>query len=244
MTLKVLIVDDERLARKKLSMLIEKIENVTIVGEADCVDDAMDKIEKLSPDLLLLDIQMPGKSVFEMLNNINFKGRVIFVTAYDQYAIRAFELNALDYLLKPVTLERLKTAIDRSYNYKIGDPLQTNCASPKSLLSDDYIMLNFNNEIMFVKVKTIKCISAATDYTLVFLESGKKGLVLKSLNEWENRLPKNQFIRIHRSTIINIDFVQKVTKWFNYSCHVYIRNIDDPFILSRRYLKKLKTLMG
>jgi two-component system LytT family response regulator len=229
------IVDDERLARNKLRSLLAQHPQIRLVGEADGVDSAIETIEQTRPDVVFLDIQMPGKSGFELVNRVNLPLKIIFVTAFDEYAIRAFEVNALDYLLKPVNPERLAKAIER-----LAAPPAAPENSSRPLEYDDFLFLPFGDSSRFLRVRDIKLIRAADVYSEIGAAGGEKTLVLKPLNEWEERLPEKYFARIHRSTIINIEFVERVEKSFNYSFEVYLRDTGEPFTMSRRYAALLK----
>jgi two-component system, LytTR family, response regulator len=237
--LRTIIVDDERLARKDLRSLLEENQDIEIVGEADNVENAIKVINEKDPDLIFLDIQMPGQSGFDLLEEIDVKAKIIFVTAFDEYALKAFEVDAVDYLLKPVNPERLRNAIER-----VEKEGQMPPSIKRKMLYDDMMFLYINNHMKFLKVKSILCIQSAGDYSEVITSSGQKGLVQKSMAEWEERLPENYFIRIHRSTIINMEHVTKVEEWFNNSFHVYLTNIDTPFVISRRYASKIKERLG
>jgi len=234
-----LIVDDERLARKDLISLLAEHPNIKIVGEADSVTAAVRAIEQLNPDLIFLDIQMPGESGFDLLNKIKVNAKVIFVTAFDEYAIRAFEVNALDYLLKPVNPDRLARTIQRLVQGESAEPTEL-----RKLNYDDRLFLMLGNQMKFLKIKTILCINAAGDYSEIITTDRQKGLTLKSMKEWEYRLPEQFFCRIHRSTIINMDYVDKLEEWFNYSYKVFLKGIEKPYVMSRRYVAKLKKIMG
>src|SRR5262245_39946669 len=233
------IVDDERLARNKLRSLLAPHPQIRLVGEADSVDSAVEIIEQTRPDVVFLDIQMPGKSGFELVNRIILPIKIIFVTAFDEYAIRAFEINALDYLLKPVNPERLAKAIER-----LDAPPTAFDKSARPLEYDDFLFLPFGDGSRFMRVREIKYIRAADVYSEIFTAAGEKTLVLKPLNEWEERLPEKHFVRIHRSTIINIEFVERVEKSFNYSFEVYLRGVDESLTMSRRYAARLKDRMN
>jgi len=235
----VLVVDDERLARKDIVSLLSVHENMTVVGEADDVPSAIKAIEKLNPDVIFLDIQMPGDSGFDLLEKADVDAHVIFVTAYDEYAIRAFEVNALDYLLKPVNPDRLAKALE-----KLELQEQETPARIRRLNYDDRLFLLLGKHYKFLKVKTILNIMAAGDYSEVLTSDGNKSLTLKSMKEWETRLPDQQFIRIHRSTIINMEFIDRVEEWFNFSFKVYLKGIEEPYLISRRYATKLKDKLG
>lgn len=232
---KTLVVDDERLARKDLIAMLSEFQNIDVVEEAEDVSSAVVAIEKMKPDIIFLDIQMPGETGFDLLEKVDLKAKVIFVTAYDEYAIRAFEINALDYLLKPVNPERLARALDR---LELDESLEN--LPIRKLNYNDRLFLSINNHLKFLKVDHILCINSAGDYSELVLTSGEKGLTQKSLREWEHRLPSNFFCRIHRSTIINMEYIQKLEEWFNYSFRVYLKGIEAPFVISRRYAALLK----
>lgn len=232
------IIDDERLAREELKELLSGFEVITIAGEADDVEPAVKLIEAEKPDLIFLDIAMPGGSGFDVVNQINHTCDIIFVTAYDDYAIRAFEINALDYLTKPVYPARLKKSIERLDSG--NEP-----ASGKSLLQpNDYIFITLGGTKHFVKIESIICITSASDYSEIRTTDGKKGLVHKTMQEWEERLPDSLFVRIHRSAIINLNFVEKIDNWFSGSKRVYMKNIEEPLTMSRTYYAQLKHKMN
>ncbi|HXG67689.1 MAG TPA: LytTR family DNA-binding domain-containing protein [Blastocatellia bacterium] len=234
-----IIVDDERLARKELRSLLAEHAGVEVVGEADSVARAVEIIRAEGPDVVFLDIQMPGETGFTLLEKIEPAFKIIFVTAYDAYAIRAFEVNALDYLLKPINPERLAHAIER---LREGAPARP--VGAHKLEYEDRLFLEVDERSRFVKVSAIEFISAAGDYSEIFTADGQKSLVLKSLKEWEERLPEKYFARIHRSTIINLEYVERVESWFNRSYRIYLRNIAEPFVMSRRYAARLKLRFG
>ena len=234
-----LIVDDERLARKDLISLLRGHDNITVVGEADDVPSAVRAIGKLNPDVIFLDIQMPGDSGFDLLDKTDIDARVIFVTAYDEYAIRAFEVNALDYLLKPVNPERLARALE-----KLEFQARETFARTRRLEYEDRLFLMLGRNFKFLKVNSLVLVAAAGDYSEVLTSDGNKGLTLKTMKEWEARLPPQQFIRVHRSAIINMEFVDRVEEWFNYSFRVYLKGVGEPCVISRRYATRLKDRLG
>ncbi len=237
--LNVLVIDDERLARKDLISLLGAYANITVVGEADDVPSAVKAIHRLNPDVIFLDIQMPGDSGFDLLEKTEVEAQIIFVTAYDEYAIRAFEVNALDYLLKPVNPDRLAKALER---LELRE--QETAARTRRLDYNDRLFLMLGRNFRFLKVNTVVTVMAAGDYSEVLATDGNKGLTLKSMKEWEARLPQQHFVRIHRSTIINMEFIDRVEEWFNYSFKVYLKGIEEPYVISRRYATKLKDRLG
>jgi two-component system LytT family response regulator len=238
-TYKALIIDDERLARKDLITMLSGNEKIQVVGEADDVPSALHAIQKHHPDVIFLDIQMPGESGFDLVEKIQRDIKIIFVTAYDEFAIRAFEINALDYLLKPINPDRLTKAIERlEENHTAGR------SRIRKLGYDDRLFLMLGNHFKFLKVNTILCITAAGDYSEVTNTRGERHLTLKTMKEWEYRLPPQYFIRIHRSAVINMEYIDRLEEWFNYSFRVYLKGLENPLVMSRRYASKLKEKMG
>lgn len=237
--IRALVVDDERLARKDLSNMLQEIPNVECVGEAEDVPSAIIAINELKPDIVFLDIQMPGQTGFDLVDQVDFDGNIIFVTAYDEYALRAFEINALDYLMKPVSPERLKKSIER-----INDEPKQKDKVFTPLNYDDRLFTTIGNKVQFLKINSIVLITSDGDYTNVITNEDTKGLVTKTMKEWDGRLPEKQFCRVHRNSIINTEYIDEVEKWFNYSYRVKLKGIEEPVVISRRYAKRLKDLFG
>jgi two-component system LytT family response regulator len=183
--------------------------------------------------LLFLDIQLYNETGFDILNKVNYAGKVIFITAFDEYALRAFEINAIDYLLKPISVERLENAISR---LSMDIPEVNNEIKYKY---DDRILVTQSSGMRFINICSIIYISSSGDYTKIHTRD-RNYLVAKSMNQWEKRLPENYFFRTHRSFIINIEFVEKTEKWVNYSSLVYLKDIEEPLKISRGYMKKFK----
>lgn len=233
--LKAIIVDDERLARNQLRSMLAEHSAIQVIGEADSVQTAIDAIRDLKPDVIFLDVQMPGETGFDLLHRVESPLKIIFVTAFDEYAIRAFEVNALDYLLKPVNPDRLARSIER-----LSAARESSENRASAIEYDDHLFLTIDGASRFIKASAIARISAAGPYSEVFTADAKKALVLKSLREWEERLPEKYFMRIHRSTIINIEYVDRIEKWFNYSYQVYLRGFGEPLVMSRRHAARLK----
>lgn len=230
MKTKVCIIDDEPLAINELTLLLSKFNNIEIAATANSANDAIEIINRIKPDLVFLDIQLKEINAFSILEYIKIKTHIVFVTAYDEFATRAFEINALDYLLKPVINIRLEETISR-FNSKIARK------KPDEIKYkyNDRIVLNENNEYILISIKDIISISADGDYTCLNLINGSKKLILKSMIEWEKSLPKGYFERIHRSTIINIEYIDRIEKSFNNTCKVFLKNISKSLQMSQRY---------
>jgi two-component system, LytTR family, response regulator len=236
MNLTAVIIDDERLARSELRLLLAEFAEISIVGEAANLTEAVDLIRKSAPDVVFLDIQLSRENGFDLLEKVEKNFKLIFVTAFDEFAIRAFEINAIDYLLKPVEPERLAKTLERLFETE-----EKREPAGRKLDYEDHLFIEIGERSRFLKVRSIKYICADGDYTHVFTDDGKKHLVTKPLKEWEDRLPEKHFVRIHRSTIVNLEFIEKVETWFSRSYQIYLRDIKEPLTVSRRYASQLKT---
>jgi two-component system LytT family response regulator len=230
-----IIIEDERLARLTLKKDLEKFPEITILGEATGIATAIPLIERTRPNLIFLDVQLTDGTGFDLLNQVEYSGKVIFVTAYDKYAFRAFEVNAIDYLLKPVSLKRLKSAIDKLSND--SDRVQS---TPVKLNYNDRLMVMHRNSVNFIKINSINYISASREYSYMHTLEGKEYFTNKNIGEWEHRLPDQNFCRIHRSTIINFDCIIKINHSITGTGEVFIQGIPEPLDISRNYFKRLK----
>lgn len=235
---KAIIVDDEWLVREELKHLLDQYPEIIIIGEASNVPQSAKLIDELKPDVIFLDIQMPGETGFELLEKKNIESEIIFVTAYDEYAVQAFEINALDYLLKPITKDRLKKTIDRLLRNE-----RTIFKTKGKVTYNDVLYLIIRGSLRFIKISQIKCLLAEGNYSYLYYKDNRKELVSKTLQDWEDILPEKYFIRIHRSTIVNFEYVQKVKKCQNNTHQVFVQDIEEPFMMSRRYAAKLKYIL-
>jgi len=243
--MRTLIVDDERLARNELKRLLEPYTKIDIVGEAANAEEALVMIEELQPELLFLDIQMPGKNGFELLSSIEGKSpEVIFTTAYDEYAIKAFEFNALDYLLKPIDTERLKDTIHRIEENQAHPeaPVQSNERAEKVLGENDQVFVKDGEKCWFVKLGKIRLFESMGNYVRLHFDD-QKPLVLKSLNNLEERLEPNTYFRANRKHIINLHWIEKIEPWFSGGLLVTLQG-GDKIEISRRQAIRFKELMS
>lgn len=231
---RVLIVDDESLAREGLRRQLSNYPVMDIIGEADSVASAVKLIENLHPDVVFLDIQMPNELGFTLFNKVSVDFEVVFVTAFDNFAIRAFEVNALDYLLKPISPSRLAQTVNRLMEQRSPSPYQG------QLNYDDFILIDAKGRNGFTKLDSIVYLVAAGDYSEVFLKNGEKRLVLRTLREWEEKLPDKHFLRIHRGAIININYVEKTDPGVKSTFLIYMRNVPTPFNTSRKYATEIR----
>jgi two-component system LytT family response regulator len=228
-----LIIDDERYAREELKILLKDFKDIEIVGEADGIENSISEIKIKNPDIIFLDIQLGKDTGFDLLEKVHGDFKTIFVTAYNDFAIKAFEVNALDYLLKPVNPDRLNLTLDRIRN-NISD-------TPKNLDYDDSIYVKSNSSSMFVRINDVTCICAEGDYTSIFTNYGKRHVVLETLKNWENRLPRKHFCKVHRSAIINQNYIEKIVNLENKTSRVYLNHREEPIEMSRRFAAKLQS---
>ncbi|ACT96342.1 LytR/AlgR family response regulator transcription factor [Dyadobacter fermentans] len=243
--MRTLIVDDERLARTELKRLLEPYTKIEIVGEAANAEEALKLIEEQQPELLFLDIQMPGKNGFELLSSIEGKSpEVIFTTAFDEYAIKAFEFNALDYLLKPIDTERLKETIHRIEENQAQPetPSHTNERAEKVLGENDQVFVKDGEKCWFVKLGKIRLFESMGNYVRLHFDD-QKPLVLKSLNNLEERLDPNTYFRANRKHIINLHWIEKIEPWFSGGLLVTLQG-GDKIEISRRQAIRFKELMS
>jgi two-component system LytT family response regulator len=236
--MKTLIIDDERLARAELRSVLEPYKNIEIVGEASNANEGIEMIESLQPDLIFLDIQMPERTGFEMLEELANCPKVVFVTAYDEYAIKAFEVNAFDYLLKPVDPKRLEEVIE-----KLGNVEEEELKAPTSRLNvDDKIFIKDGEKCWFVEMSKIRMFESDGNYVKVYFEKSRP-LILRSLNSLEERLDPKTFFRANRKFIVNMNQISNIETWFNGGLQVELLE-GEKVEISRRQAVKFKELMS
>ena len=238
------MIDDERLARNELKKLLAEFPELDIVGEASNANEGVEKIKLLEPDLIFLDIQMPGKTGFDLLTMLEHTPEIIFTTAYDEYAIRAFEVNALDYLLKPIEPKRLADAIYKLKEINENEVAQiSDTSSNRSLLSEqDQVFVKDGERCWFVRLSEIRLFESVGNYAKVYFGANKP-LILKSLNALEERLDPKVFFRANRKHIINLRSIEKVEPYFNGGLLLELKG-GDKVEVSRRQAVKFKEMMS
>ena len=243
--IRAMIIDDERLARQELRTIIEKIDTIQVVADSGKPEEALDLIDRENPDLVFLDIQMPGMTGFELLDELQGKApEVIFVTAYDEYALQAFEVNALDYLMKPVDEERLREAVSK-VTERIEDRRKEAAEQPEEegkLEINDQVFLKDGDKCWFVELEKIRLFESEGNYVRVYFENSRP-LILKSLNALTDRLSEKYFFRASRKHIINLRWIDKVETWFNGGLLVILKD-GTKVEVSRRQSVKLKEMMA
>jgi two-component system LytT family response regulator len=241
--MRAIIIDDERLARSELKKLLQDYPEIEVIDEAMNADEGISKIESLHPDLIFLDIQMPGKTGFDMLGELDRTPHVIFTTAYDEYALKAFEVNALDYLLKPVEPKRLADAIQKLHIAETKELNHVSENTNQSLLSEsDQVFVKDGERCWFVKLNEIRLFESVGNYAKVFFGANKP-LILKSLNALEERLDPKTFFRANRKHIVNLRMIDKIEPYFNGGLLLDLKG-GEKIEVSRRQTVKFKEMMS
>lgn len=242
--IKALIIDDERLARKELNSLLKKHDDIDILDEASNADEAFEKVQELAPDLLFLDIQMPEKTGFELLEMLPTVPYVIFTTAYDEFALKAFEINALDYLLKPIEPKRLEVAIQKVRELIEQQPEKQKGASASKpekgqyFSENDQVFVKDGDKCWFVHLKDIRLLESDGNYVKVYFDKSRP-LIHRSLNALDEKLDSKMFFRASRKYIINLKWIDKIEPWFNGGLMVTLKG-GERVEISRRQAAKFK----
>ncbi|MDH5397247.1 MAG: response regulator [Cyclobacteriaceae bacterium] len=237
--MKAIVIDDSRLARNELKRLLKEFDNIIVVGEASNAVEAKEKVENDKPDLIFLDIQMPGKDGFELLEDLDYLPEVIFTTAYDEYALKAFEYNALDYLMKPVDKDRLSAAVSK-IAMKIAHTAQE--SSEDKIKESDQVFVKDGEKCWFVTLATVRLFEVDGNYTKIYFED-KKPMIPRTLNYLESRLDPRTFFRANRQQIINLKWVERIEPWFSGSIKIYLKGGAEVDV-SRRQTQRFKELMS
>lgn len=236
--MKALIIDDSELARQELKYLLHGKSGIDIIGEAESATQALEKIQELKPDLLFLDIQMPDKDGFELLLELEEVPEVIFVTAFDHYAMQAFEHNALDYLQKPIKKDRLLLALEKAAQ-RVSDRSDL----PKKVLGLDHqVFVKDGEECWFIKLKDVRVFEILGSYTRIYFED-KKPMIPRSLNYMESRLDPEIFFRANRQQLINLQFVDRIVPWFSGTLKVHLTT-GEEIEISRRQSIRFREVMS
>jgi two-component system, LytTR family, response regulator len=234
-----LIVDDEKLAREGLKNLLKEFPEIQIIAEASNVDEALEIIDKQKPQLVFLDIQMPEKTGFDLLEDLIETPSIIFTTAYDEFAIKAFEVNALDYLLKPIQKDRLSDAILKAK--KQIEELKTDRLRNK-LAPNEKVFIRDGDRCWYVKLEDIRIIESAGNYAKIYFDKYQP-LIHRTLNSLDERLSEQMFFRANRQQIINLNFLEKIEPFFNSGFLFYLKD-GTKIEVSRRQAVKFKELMS
>lgn len=244
--IRAVIIDDERLARNELKKLLLEFPEIEVIAEAANANEGIEKIDSLNPDLIFLDIQMPGKTGFDMLAELEKAPDVIFTTAYDDHALKAFEVNALDYLLKPVEPRRLADALQKLHLEESHDRegmTDEEISINRTLLHEtDQVFVKDGERCWFVKLGDIRLFESVGNYAKIYFGPNKP-LILKSLNALEERLDEKVFFRANRKHIVNLRLIEKIEPYFNGGLLLDLKG-GEKIEVSRRQTVKFKEMMS
>ncbi len=224
---------------------MNQLETVEVIGEAVNVEDAKEKIDQLQPDVIFLDIQMPEKTGFDLLEELDNLPHVIFTTAYDEYALKAFQVNALDYLLKPIEPKRLEDAVLKLQGKMEGiakRESQEGLGSQKKLTLEDQVFVKDGDRCWFVRLSNVRLFESDGNYIKVYFDNFKP-MIHKSLNALDDRLDEKSFFRASRKHIINLGWVEAIEPWFNGGLVVTLKG-GDRIEVSRRQAARFKEMMS
>lgn len=254
------IIDDEPLAREKLRTFLKGEDDIEVIGECKDSLEAIETIKKSKPDLIFLDIKLPGMNAFEMLENLNKNLKIkklpviIFTTAYDKFALKAFEVQALDYLLKPFDRERFQLTLNRARTHlsnKTTDEIDKRILETLNNLKEkeryvssknaERIVIKSSGRIYFINTSEIEWLEASGNYIKLFA-NGAAHLTRDTMNSMEKKLNPEKFVRIHRSIIVNVDFIKEFKPWFNGEYEVYMKN-KTKFTSGRTYKNSIDSIL-
>jgi len=238
--IKTIIIDDERLAREELKHLLSNHDDIEVIGTAQNGLEGIKICQETSPDLIFLDISMPGMDGFEMLQKMEHIPNVIFVTAFDEFASKAFDVKALDYILKPIDPIRLEEAIQKiksKDDFESQVNLKTDSGN-RILTINDHIFIKDGEKTFFIPLSKVRYFESEGNYVKVFFEN-KRPLILRSLNQLEEQLDPDFFFRANRKFIINIQFISKIDNWFNGGLLIELLE-NEKIEISRRQTTKFK----
>ncbi|NVO84145.1 LytR/AlgR family response regulator transcription factor [Hymenobacter terrestris] len=245
-----LIVDDSRLARTELRHLLGAFPDIAVVGEARHAAEARELLATFRPDLLLLDIHMPGETGFELLASLEAAPQVIFTTAYDEYALQAFEVNALDYLLKPVQTERLAAALAKARARAAALPEPTATSAPEApaeaattpLTENDQVFVRDGEQCWFVRLSEVRLFEISGGYTQIYFDTHRP-LIPRTLQHLEQRLDARTFFRANRQQIINLKWVESIEPWFSNTLKIRLRGGPEVEV-SRQQSARFRELLS
>ena len=238
--MKAVLVDDEPLARKELQRLLNAHPSVEVVGEAGNVREALKVLTSQKPDLIFLDVQMPGQSGFDLLAKLESPPEIIFTTAYDQFALRAFEFGACDYLLKPIIPERLAVSLSRVHADKVRASYESNIREGERLTGADQVLVRDGDSCWMIAISEIHLLESEGNYTRVFFRD-KKALIPRSLSTLDDKLDPKLFFRASRQHIFNLQQIENIQPWFSRSLRITLKS-GQTIEMSRRRSQDLKDL--
>jgi two-component system LytT family response regulator len=242
-TTRTIIIDDERLAREELRSLLKEYQEIEIVAEAINGIDGIEKFREFNPDLIFLDVSMPGMNGFEMLKQLEDLPQVVFVTAHDEYALQAFENQALDYILKPIDPEKIANVVRKiSHENSFEDEQLLNLRKSRRLGENDKVFIKDGEKCWFIELKNVRMMESDGNYVKVYFDTFRP-MVLRSLNSFEEKLDNEVFFRANRKFIINLNHVVAIENWFNGGLKVELSK-GEKIEISRRQAIRFRDIFS
>lgn len=240
-----LIIEDDASSVTLLKEFLKDFSYINITGEATNIKDAETLMKEHSnADLVFMDIDLKGANSLDLIKHVNAKTRVLFITAFPDFAVKAFEFNTIDYIVKPISFDRLKKALSRLNIYEDHhddvEDLDKPLKNGTKFGIDNMVLMNINDEMKFIKIKDINYIEAKGNYTYVALNDGNSFTTYGLIKLWEDKLPADDFFRVHRSTIVNLHNVLKIEKGTYDTGILYLKGVEQPFEVSRNYFSIIK----
>jgi len=234
-----IIIEDDPSSLELLKEFLKGFPYIDIIGEARTISEA-DSLTKAKNDtgLVFLDIDLHGVNALDILKNLKSNTKIIFITAHPEFAVKAFEYNTIDYILKPISFDRLKSALNRINVFELSDKVEKEAAGRFAI--NNMVLMNIEGELKFIKIKEINYIEAKGNYTTICMIDGSIFSTYGLIKVWEDKLPKDDFFRIHRSTIVNLNNIVKIEKGSYDTGVMYLKNIEQPFEISRNYFSQMK----
>lgn len=241
MAFSTVIIEDSPIYLKVLEELVRENKDLELIASTTDFVEGKTILQTMIPDLILLDVEIGEMTSFDLIPFINPQSRVIFVTSHTEYAVKAFEVSAIDYLVKPVTKQRLQQAIQRFKDSMEG--LGNNGSSEESeekFSMDQRIMVAADDRYVLVEVSEIMYIEALGNYVQIYIGPEKRLVTYGSIKNWSNRLPEKFFFQIHRSTVINLDYLERIEKYTNDTGRAYLKGKPEPLEISRNFFSLMK----
>lgn len=241
MAFSTVIIEDSPIYLKVLEELVRENKDLELIASTTDFIEGKTILQTMIPDLILLDVEIGDMTSFDLIPFINPQSRVIFVTSHTEYAVKAFEVSAIDYLVKPVTKQRLQQAIQRFKDSMEGIGSNgTSAESDEKFSMDQRIMVAADDRYVLIEVSEIMYIEALGNYVQIYIGPEKRLVTYGSVKNWSNRLPEKFFFQIHRSTVINLDFLERIEKYTNDTGRAYLKGKPEPLEISRNFFSLMK----
>ena len=238
-TIKTLIIEDDPSSLVLLKEFIKDFPYLSIIGEAKTIKDA-ESLAKNNQDaeLVFLDIDLHGVNALDVVKHLKPSTKILFITAHPEFAVKAFEYNTIDYIIKPISFDRLKTALSRISAFEEDVKIEKEGSNRFGI--NNMVLMNINGELKFIKIRDINFIAAKGNYTTISMVDGTTFSTYGLIKVWEDKLPNEDFFRIHRSTIVNLNNIARIEKGTYDTGIMYLLNVDEPFEISRNYFSQMK----